>query len=478
MDNNDIDINDLIQKYEQMRYMDKNIYFDADEFAMLADYYNDFGDTSEAEHIVEIGLGMHPGSSELMIVKAKVLVMAEKYEEAYKYLSTIAEDETNVDFLLVRFECLLNLDKTEEANSLLDVVLNGNELDDDELYTFLTEVGYLYNDADKYETAIMLLEKALKMDDSNVEVLVDMSYSYEMLDNIEKSIELNNAILDIDPYLYDAWVNLGKLYSMNQNHSKAIEAYDFALTINDDDVNVLKMKALSHYLNDNVEEAVRIFNECLSDSPDDESLYEALLEGYEAMEQYDEMLKVIDQKEEKFGSKGVLLQRAHIYLNQERYEEAQEIFNKIPNEDKDSFDYYILKGELAIHNEDYETAETSYILAMMDSPDDEFTINKLANISLEQGNYEKSAEYLELLISLNANFPTAKIRLAFLRFEIGAKEPFDEIMSQFSDEELRELLNLIIVNDETGYSDFDRKKLLTRLNEARENRVLFKNIKY
>ena len=478
MDNNDIDISELIQKYEQMRYMDKNIYFDADEFAILADYYNDFGDISEAEHIVEVGLGMHPGSSELMIVKAKVLVISEKYEEAYKYLSTIGEDETNVDFLTVKFECLLNLNKTEEADALLDVILNVGELDDEELYTFLTEVGYLYNDADKYETAIMLLEKALKADDSNVEVLVDLSYSYEMLNNMEKSIQLNNSILDIDPYLFDAWVNLGKLYSMSQNHSKAIEAYDFALTINDDDINVLKMKALSHYLNDNVEESIRIFKECLSNAPDDESLYDSLLEGYEIMEQYDQMLDVINQKEKRFGSEGVLLKRAHIYLNQERYEDAQEIFEKIPAEDKDSFDYYILEGELAIHNEDYETAESAYMLAMLDSPDDEFTLNKLANISLEQGNYEKSAEYLELLVSLNADFPTAKIRLAFLRFEIGAKEPFDEIMSQFSDDELRDLLNLIIVNDETGYAEFDREKLLTRLNEARENRVLFKNNKY
>ena len=35
MDNNDIDITDLIQKYEQMRYMGKSLYFDADEFAFL-----------------------------------------------------------------------------------------------------------------------------------------------------------------------------------------------------------------------------------------------------------------------------------------------------------------------------------------------------------------------------------------------------------------------------------------------------------
>jgi hypothetical protein len=33
-------------------------------------------------------------------------------------------------------------------------------------------------------------------------------------------------------------------------------------------------------------------------------------------------------------------------------------------------------------------------------------------------------------------------------------------------------------NDEIDFSGYSREKLLTRLNEARENRVLFKNIKY
>ena len=478
MDSNDTNITELIQKYEQMRYMDKNIYFDADEFALLADYYNDFGDTTEAEHIVRIGLGMHPGNSELMTIKAKVLVITEKYEEAYKYLSTLGEDDTNVDFLVLKFECLLNLDKVEEADTLLENILKGGELVEEELYTFITEVGYLFNDVNKHENAILMLETALKVDNANVEVLVDLAYAYEMLNNLEKAIELNNAVLDLDPYSFDGWVNLGKLYSLNQEYNKAIESFDFALTINDSDVSVLKMKALSLYLNDNAEEAVRVFKECLNDSPDDESLYDSLLEGYEVMQKFDEMLEVVAQKEERFGSEGILLKRAHIYLKQEKYEEAQEIFNEISIDDKNSIDYYTLEGELAIQSEDYETAETAYTLALIDSPDDELIIDKLANISLEQGKYEKSAEYLELLLTLNPDFLTAKARLAFLRFEIGAKEPFDEIMIQFTDDELRALLNLLTGNEVTDFSDYSREKLLTRLNEARENRVLFKNIKY
>ena len=96
---------------------------------------------------------------------------------------------------------------------------------------------------------------------------------------------------------------------------------------------------------------------------------------------------------------------------------------------------------------------------------------------MEQDKYEKAAEFFFFFFVLNPDFPTAKARLAFLRFEIGAKEPFDEIMSQFTDNELRALLSLLSSQD-IDYSEYDRKQLLTRLNEARENRVLFKNIKY
>ena len=477
MDDNELDIKELIERYEQMRYMGKSIYFDPDEFAILADYYNDFGDISEAEHIVKSGLEIHPMSSQLMIVNAKLMAGNMQYQEAYDYLMGIAEDENNVDYLLVKIECLLNLDQLEQANEVLDNVLQGTEVTDEDLYTFLTEVGYLYNDIDLYDVAILLLEKAREVDDEDLDVLIDLSYAYEMLDNFEKAIEINNSILDINPYSFDGWVNLGKLHSMTQDYEKSLEAFDFALTIDDSDVSVLKMKALTLYLNDNVEEAVRIFRECLDNSPDDDSLYDSLLEGYEVMEQYDVMLELIAEKESKFGPEGILMKRAHIYLSQDKYEEAQEVFENVPENERDTLEYYILEGELAIYNEDFDTAEMAYMLAMIASPDDEMIIDKLANISMDQDKYEKAAEYLEQLMLLNPDFPSAKARLAFLRFEIGAKEPFDEIMSQFSDNELRALLTLLS-SQNIDYSGYDREKLLARLNEARENRVLFKNIKY
>jgi tetratricopeptide (TPR) repeat protein len=138
----------------------------------------------------------------------------------------------------------------------------------------------------------------------------------------------------------------------------------------------------------------------------------------------------------------------------------------------------MLEGELAFHDNDLKRAETAYMKAALISEGNEEILDRLVNISVAQEKFEQAAVYLEELLEIAPDFPTAKSRLAFIRFEIGSKEPFDEIMAQFSDEELRALLSLISGSGEAEYPNYSREKMLTRLNEARENRVLFKNIKY
>lgn len=475
MDENNIDITSLLEKYENMRALGKNIYFDADEFALLADFYHSEGDVLEAELLIEQGLKMHPGSTELMTLKAKQLVLAGKYKEALGFMRHLSEDD--LDLPLLKIEALLHLSRFNEAEKLTNKVLT-RDLPEEDYYYFMNEVGFLLNDVDKFDRAIAYLEEGLKINANNPDVIVDLAYAYEMKGDMEKAIEYNNMLLDIDPYSFDAWVNIGKLYSMNEQYDKAIDSFDFALTIREDDLSVLKMKALSMFLNDNVEEAILIFRKCLAASPDDEALYDSLLEAYAAMEQYEEMMNLIDLKEKQVGSEGIIVRRTFVYVSKGDFEMAKSTFSQIPEAEKDSLEYYMLEGELAFYDEDFVSAEAAYIKAALISEENEEILDKLANISVAREKYTQAAEYLEKLLELSPDFPTAKSRLAFIRFEIGSKEPFDEIMEQFTDEELRSLLILILGISETEISKFSREKILIRLNEARENRVLFKNIKY
>lgn len=476
MEENELDITALVQKYEKMRALGRKIYFDADEFVLLAEYYNAEGDHDESEQLIVEGMKIHPGSPELMLLKAKSLVFSEMYAEALDYMKLIS-GEGGVDQSLLMIESLLHLERFREANKLINSTLE-QELQMEDLYYFITEVGYLLNDVDKFGRAISFLEESMKIDDSNSDAIVDLAYAYEMKGDLEKAIAYNNRLLDIDPYSYDGWVNIGKLYSMDEQYDKAIDAFDFALTIREDDLPVMKMKALSLYLHDNTAEAISIFEECLTKSPDDESLYDSLLDAYEAMEQYDEMMKLIDKKEALFGSEGVMVKRAFVHIHNEEFEQARALFNQIPDGEKERLDYYMLEGELAFYDDDFIQAEASYMKAALMSEGSEDILDRLANISVAQDKFEQAADYLEELLEIAPDFPTAKSRLAFIRFEIGSKEPFDEIMSQYTDEELRALLLLIMGKGDTDFSGYSREKILTRLNEARENRVLFKNIKY
>ncbi|MEA4979806.1 MAG: tetratricopeptide repeat protein [Petrimonas sp.] len=470
------DITSLVEKHEQMRAFGKKIYFDAGEFAMLADYYNSLGDNEQAEEIIEEGLKMHPASPELMILKAKTLVFSELYDEALSYLNNIPE-EGDVELPLLRIESLLHLERTDEANEVINETMN-KELSIDDLYVFITEVGYVMNDIENFDRAISYLEESLKIDESNPDVLIDLAYANEMKGDFDRAIEYNNRLLDLDPYSFEGWVNIGKLYSMNEQYEKAIDSFDFALTINENDVSALKMKALSLYLNDNASEAIRIFEECIRISPDDESLYDSLLEGYEAMEQYGQMSRIIDIKEKRFGPEGIAVRRAFVELLKDNIPLARELYNNIPDDEKESLDYYMLEGELMFVDGDLRGAEAAYIKAALLSEDNEEIIDRLANVSVAREKYEQAAGYLEHLLDLDPDYPTAKSRLAFIRFEIGNKEPFDEIMEQFSDDELRALLHIISGYEDVDFSGYNRQKMLIRLNEARENRVLFKNIKY
>lgn len=475
MDENNIDITSLLEKYENMRALGKNIYFDADEFALLADFYHSEGDVLEAELLIEQGLKMHPGSTELMTLKAKQLVLAGKYKEALGFMRHLSEDD--LDLPLLKIEALLHLSRFNEAEKLTNKVLT-RDLPEEDYYYFMNEVGFLLNDVDKFDRAIAYLEEGLKINANNPDVIVDLAYAYEMKGDMEKAIEYNNMLLDIDPYSFDAWVNIGKLYSMNEQYDKAIDSFDFALTIREDDLSVLKMKALSMFLNDNVEEAILIFRKCLAASPDDEAFYDSLLEAYAAMEQYEEMMNLIDLKEKQVGSEGIIVRRAFVYVSKGDFEMAKSTFSQIPEAEKDSLEYYMLEGELAFYDEDFVSAEAAYIKAALISEENEEILDKLANISVAQEKYKQAADYLEKLLEISPDFPTAKSRLALIRFEIGSKEPFDNIMQQFTDDELLELLSLIMGTDKSNFTDFTREKILTRLNEARENRILFKNIKY
>lgn len=468
------EISDLVDRYEQAIESGKNIYFDADEFSDLAEYYDSLDEIDTAREIVDTGLNIHPGSSSLLIKKAKFAAYDGEYSLALKILEK-SSLEYDFDLFLVKIECYLQLELYNKASELAQELLNKEE--DEEPENIFAELGFLYVEADCFKEAIDYFQESLKHDTENIDVLSDLAYAYEMQGDFDSAITATNKILDIEPYTYEAWVNLGKLLSLKEEFEKAIDAFDFALTINDSDNNVIKLKAHCLSLAGRTEESIEIFNELLLSEPEDISIYFLLAECYQTLDMYDEALECLNKYEEAFKETAELLsKRAFLFLQKEEYNTAYNIAQDGLTKYPDFSDLNMVAGEVAFKQENYEEAKAFYLSVYKQNNSNFHLMDRLAIINIKEENYEEAAYYTEKLLELDPNNQAIKERLALLYFEIDDKNQFNDILDQFTDKELLSLFQLIYTPQNTEL--FDRDILITYLNKARETRTLFKNIQY
>ena len=468
------DISDLVGRYKQMLVSGKSIYFDAEEFDELAEYYDLMDENDTAKIIVETGLKIHPTSDALRLKKAKYMLYEMKYEQAYEYIQNNFS-EYDFELYLLKIECLLHLDMYDEAGKLAAEILQDDE---NELDITYSELGFLYTEADCFDDGTYFFERSLEFNPNNAEALTELSYAYEMKGDYSSAVKTSNKILDIDPYSFETWVNIGKLYTMLEEYENAIDAFDFALTINDSDTNLLKLKAHCLFLSDRVEEALEIFETCINLSPNDAPLLYSLAECYLALEDYDQMLDYLDKYQAIKGeSSDVIAKKAFAYMQKGDIEKSWSFIKQGLDLDPDSEDLNVVAGEIKFLSNDFNEAEGYFLKAHETNTGNETILDRLSVISISKDQFERAIGYLEDLLLIDPKSP-AKIRLALLYFETGDQDRFDEYLDSFANEDLKSLLEVFFPESRFDLSMITREALIARLDDARECRQLFKNIQY
>lgn len=470
------DISDLIARYEQMLVSGKSVYFDADEYDELAEYYDKLDDLDSARDIVVQGLRIHPENERLMLKSARFMIYDGKYTEALYFLNTHF-GTYDFEMYLMKIECLLNMGLYAEAYQLTSEVLNDDET---ELDIILSELGFLYLEAEYYDEAILYLEKSLEYDSSNREVLDDLAYGYEAKGDFESAIRICNKILDLDPYSLEGWLMLGKLHSLNGGYENAIDAFDFALTLDDRDLTALKLKAHCLVLSGRTEDAVEVLKQCLELYPEDDSIYLSLADSYMELELYDDMLVYIEAYEKYAGENTEsVAKKAYAYLLKGDLEQARMFIDQILSTNPESFEANMIAGELNYRLDNMSEAETFYLKALsIHQSDTEDVLEKLVSVNVKQGNLVKAIDWQKRILGIDSS-ALALRRLALLYLEKGDKENYRMTLDSFSDEELESFYVLFYQDEDVEQIPEDRRSyLLNRLYEAFDCRLLYKNMKY
>ena len=172
----------------------------------------------------------------------------------------------------------------------------------------------------------------------------------------------------------------------------------------------------------------------------------------------------------------VFIKKISIYMDREDYDTALNLLIESYETYKDSADINAFIGEIKYKKQLFDEAEDYFLKAYDGDPENPQVVDRLAVLCIKKSDYEKALEYSKELLELEPYNLAVKQRVILLYFELDDSREFDKLLNEFSDEELHSLFNLIY---EKGFADdLDRETLINYLKEARECRILFKNLKY
>lgn len=256
----------LIDRFEEMLETRRPCFFDVEDIETLADYYLEKGNHYKARKAISHGLGMHPGSSALLLKQAHALLMIQEPQKAMKILTFLeAAEPLNTEMLLFKAVVHRNLSDHEGTRECLQKALAAHPENKQEIFL---DLAFEQELAEDYVGAIDSLTQSLELNPNHEETLFELVYCFDMAQDMEKGVEYFQSYLDRFPYSFIGWYNLSLCFDKLGLYEKAIEAIEYSLAIKEDFTNAYIQKG---------------------------NLYVAMNEDLSAVEAYKESLEYDDQ---------------------------------------------------------------------------------------------------------------------------------------------------------------------------------------
>ena len=372
----DMELTSNLKRFEAMRANGGFSYFDIDEYVNIINYYLDNDQLKKAMDACKTGLKVHPGTPELKLKYAQLLVGRGQSAEAMillKQIKTILKGNHEFHMTLAMAKILTGDEK--EAIRYFDYALNLCEGEEKEEVFF--NIGESLENSGFYEIALSYYKKAQLAFPDNEEFLFRAAFCYDRVNNLAESIHYYNLYLDKNPFSENGWYNLGIIHNKAGEFEKAIDAYEYAIALDDDHFDALFNKANTLANWEKYDEAIAIYNEYLALYPGSLIALYYLGECYLQLEQperaenyFDQIITSFPEFADAWYGKGL------VYEAYEKYNEAIEALKKAVQIDKEHNDAWFSLGKLyAIVQKNDESFEAYRNAVSLNHSDVEAWIN-------------------------------------------------------------------------------------------------------
>ena len=425
-----------LTRFESMLKTNDVLFFDAEEFESIANYYIESGKIALARKAVKLGLEQHPTSSNLRLFKAELFIFENKFQQAEEILTELHELEPhNEEVFIQKANIYSKQDDHTKAIYLLEQAIDLTN-DPADVYNL---IGMEYLFIEDFQNAKINFMKCLEVDDQDYSALYNVIYCFDFLEEHTEAIDYLNMFLNNNPYCEVAWHQVGKQYFDLKEYEKALSAYDFAIISDDRFVGAYLEKgkvleklgkyneALENYqitleLEDptsfallrmgkcydklgNDELALKHFERCVHEDPLLDNGWIAITDFYKKRLNFQKALYYIN-KAINIDSDNVLYWKRYAQINHRLkfYEEAEEGYRRTLELGNYELDTWLNRADILIQLGEHNAAVINLTQAMEFYPENAEVAFRLAGLNYIQGNDIQGRYFLKNGLKKDADF--------------------------------------------------------------------------
>lgn len=248
----------LLARYEHAAQSGESLYMDADDLTDIAEYYQAKGQTSKALAAIAKEQEIFPEADQPKIFMSRFALVENGDTLKARAIASGITDKNDTEYILLMAEIMLVESKDSDADEYIRQELIGIT-DDEDKNQFRLDVAGLYIDYNLTATA----DKWLKDYDGDKAdpYYKELRAHVLMADgHYEESEQLLNDLLNEDPFSSDNWNSLAQSQFMHNDIKHSIDSSDFSLAIDPDNEDALINKANALFTLGNYEEAYKYYS--------------------------------------------------------------------------------------------------------------------------------------------------------------------------------------------------------------------------
>lgn len=421
---NDIEIVDYIKKSFELKdqgfykpaieMLYKALAIDCDNveiLAQLAHLYKLLGNYERAVHYIEKVLDIDSSHLECLLLLEEIYLLQGYVQLAKNISDKIYEIEPSGKNLAKKIDIL---NKLQDFDSIKEIEETDLNFDDESLYGLACAY---YNNYD-FQKALKLLEEGYQKNSKNEKILLFLGKMYYDNKDFEKSQKIFQDLEEINP-LPEVMNYLG-LFKLNEkDYPQAIEYFLAAHKGDDKNPQYAYNLASVYFLNGWHDEAMKYFSAAICLDPENIEYHYSLAYLYYQKEMYDKAsfeLDFINTIEQHHELSNIL--KAMITAKTGDLLTAKKQLEDIIKNHKDDFAYSALAKiyrELSQNDSAIETIKKALEL----NPSSLDYLGELAQIEIEQRNFEEALKLADDIIKINEKYLYAYIVIAKANFELG-----------------------------------------------------------